>query len=136
MTARITKSERLARRRLVYHLWRASEDQLPLTEIRAEAPEAWHIIEADLDCAEPKEKVTLYLDRSVARCFRAMGKGYQARINRILATWMEMKAAGLMEVEAALSKRRQEVVRAEQDGGAGPRVGWGEIVEEWPEGEA
>ena len=57
--AQITKSEKLARRRLIYHLWVASEDQPPIREIREEVPDAWHMIEADLDCFAPKLKMTL-----------------------------------------------------------------------------
>ncbi|MEE4188575.1 MAG: hypothetical protein V2I76_09050, partial [Roseobacter sp.] len=57
----MTKTERTARHRLLYHLWRADADDLPLTHLRAEVPEAWHMIEADIDCFEPKEKMTLYL---------------------------------------------------------------------------
>ena len=108
----MTKTERLARRRLIYHLWLADEDILPLTEIRAEVPLAWHMIEADVDCFEAKRKVSLYLDKSVAAMFQAMGKGYQARINRILNTWLQMKMAGLMEEDAALAARRKDVLAA------------------------
>ncbi|MGD1882242.1 MAG: BrnA antitoxin family protein [Paracoccaceae bacterium] len=61
---------------------------------------------------EPKEKVTLYLDRSVARSFKAMGKGYQSRINRLLQTWLQMKAAGMIEVEKAMLDRQREVNKA------------------------
>ncbi|WP_348540471.1 BrnA antitoxin family protein [Shimia sp. R9_3] len=51
---------------------------------------------------ERKEKVTLYLDKSVARFYRAMGKGYQARINRLLATWAQMKIAEELHIDAAM----------------------------------
>ena len=64
--AQISKSEKLARRRLVYHLWLASEDRVPMYEVREEVPDAWHMIEADIDCHAPKQKVTLYLDAPVA----------------------------------------------------------------------
>ena len=124
----MTKSEKLARERLIYHMWRADSDQLPLHKLRAEAPEAWHMIEADIDCFEPKEKVTLYLDRSVAKLFRAMGKGYQARINRILDTWLAMKMAGLMEEETALANRRARLMAEEE--ATGRRPGWGAGLEE------
>lgn len=56
---------------------------------------------------EKKEKVTLYLDRSVARCFRGMGRGYQARINQLLRTWMQMKIAREVEIDEALNERRR-----------------------------
>ncbi|MBD3665888.1 BrnA antitoxin family protein [Sulfitobacter aestuariivivens] len=102
----VTKTQRIARERLIYHLWLAEIDyDLDDQALRAEVPDAWHTIEADLDCHEPKVKVSLYLDRSVARVFRAMGQGYQARINRILATWLQHRAAGLQERERKLVDR-------------------------------
>ncbi len=58
---------------------------------RDEVPEAWETLELDLDVEAPKEKVTLYLDRTVVRMFKGMGKGYQARINRILELWLQLK---------------------------------------------
>ena len=73
--------------------------------LREEVPEAWHTLEADLDVWEPKEKVTLYVETSVARFYRAMGHGYQARINRILATWAQMKIAGEVRLDEALARR-------------------------------
>lgn len=123
----MTKSERLARRRLMYHLWLQDEDSLPLSEIRAEIPDAWHTVEADIDCYEPKQKLTLYLDQSVARLFKGMGKGYQARINRILQLWLQMKMAGLVEESAGLIERRQQVLAREKR--TGERPGWGPMVE-------
>lgn len=133
MTYRMTKTERLARRRVIWNLWRASEDIVPLDEIRAEVPEAWHSIVEDLDCSEPKDKLTLYLDRSVAKAFRAMGKGYQARINRILLTWLQLKAAGMLETEAYLGRRQGAALAHERAHPADAHPGWGEVVEDWPQ---
>ncbi len=136
MTYRLTKTERLARRRMIWNLWRASEDELPLEEIRAEVPDAWHTIVEDIDCYEPKEKVTLYLDRSVARTFKAMGRGYQGRINRILMTWLQMKAARMLETEDRLTRRLGEVLDKEKSHPAEDRPGWSEMLDSWPmEGE-
>lgn len=80
-------------------------DDLMSERIRREVPEAWHTLEADLDVEEPKEKVTLYLDRSVARVFRAMGKGWQGRVNRLLACWVHLQAAGLLERDRMMRER-------------------------------
>jgi uncharacterized protein (DUF4415 family) len=104
MAYRLSKTERIARGRLLQHLWEARADALE-ENLAAEVPEAWHTLEADLDVVERKVKVTLYLDASVARVFRAMGVGYQARINRILATWVQMKIAGLMRERAEIERR-------------------------------
>lgn len=134
---KLTKAERLSRRRLIWNLWRAGEDDVPLDEVRDEAPDAWHTIIEDIDCYEPKQKLTLYLDGSVVKAFRAMGKGYQGRINRILSTWLAMKMANLMDTEAALQKRMHETLRYEKTYPEGTkRPGWGPMVDDFPQGEA
>ena len=40
-----------------------------------------------VDLPEPKEQVTLRLDRDVLRWFRANGRGYQTRINAVLRSY-------------------------------------------------
>lgn len=103
--ARMTKTERIARDGLMKNLIQLHRDGWIGRAIADEVPEAWHTLEADLDVDEPKEKVTLYLDRSVARFYRAMGRGYQRRINRLLATWAQMKIAGEVKLEERLRER-------------------------------
>ena len=103
--ARMTKTEARARDMLMRDLIHLSrEDWVPAT-LAETVPEAWHTLEADLDVEEAKQKVTLYLDRSVVRFYRAMGRGYQARINRLLATWAQMKIAGEVQLDEHLKKR-------------------------------
>ena len=63
----------------------------------------------DVPVSEKKEKVTLYLDASVLRFYRAQGRGYQARINRLLATYAHMKVAREVQMEAALIRRIEEM---------------------------
>lgn len=99
---RLTKSQRLAQDRLFRYAWEQSRDYLDMGMIRDMVPEAWHTLEQDIDVDEKKEKITLYLDHSVARFYRAMGLGYQARINRLLATWAQMKIADLLDAERPL----------------------------------
>ena len=112
MTHRVTKTERIAKERFTYHMWRlAGEMDLTDYDSRAHVPDAWHCIEQDIDCEEPKVKVTLYLDRSVARCFKAMGKGYQARINRLLQTWLQLRASGMLETDRVLRERMTKAHR-------------------------
>ena len=82
------KTKRIARDRL-YRLmfdWSIEDDFHFLQTARRHVPEAWHVLEMDIDVEEPKQKVTLYLNRSVVRMFQQMGKGYHARINRVLET--------------------------------------------------
>lgn len=103
--ARRTKTERLARDRLMRDLIHLSRDSWIPATLEEVVPEAWHTLEVDLDVEEPREKVTLYLDRSVARFYRGMGQGYQARINRLLRTWAQMKIAGEVRLDEYLARR-------------------------------
>ena len=109
MATKLTKQDRIALERLKYHTWLLDLDDWDADQaLYALTPSAWHTLAADVDCVEPKEKVTLYLDKSVARSFKAMGKGYQARINRLLQTWLAMKAAGRLEVAERVRAHRAE----------------------------
>ena len=95
------KTKRIARDRL-YRLmfdWSIEDDFHFLQTARRHVPEAWHVLEMDIDVEEPKQKVTLYLNRSVVRMFQQMGKGYHARINRVLETWVQMKIAEMKAIE-------------------------------------
>jgi len=115
MTRALTKTERIAREKLFRHLWEDRQESLS-EEMRERVPDAWHTLEMDLDVEEEKVKVTLYLDTSVAKFYRAMGKGYQGRINRILGTWAQMKIGGFMESERVFRERMRSVMGLE-----GPR---------------
>lgn len=103
--ARMSKTERLARDRLMRDLIHLSRDDWIDATLAEAVPDAWHTLEADLEVEEPREKVTLYLDRSVARFYRAMGRGYHARINRLLRTWAQMKIAGEVRLDDYLARR-------------------------------
>lgn len=102
--------------------------------VREEVPDEWHMLEFDYAVSEKKEKVTLYLDRSVARCFKAMGKGYQERINALLRTWMQMKINEYLRVEEKLIERfdrmearleKEEAARKERMGAyTAESLGW------------
>ncbi|SMY05903.1 BrnA antitoxin family protein [Flavimaricola marinus] len=112
MTKSLTKTERIARERLFRHLWEDRKDSLS-EELRERVPDAWHTLERDLDVEEEKVKVTLYLDTSVAKFYRAMGKGYQPRINRILATWAQLKIGGFLESDRKFRERMRSVMGKE-----------------------
>jgi len=102
---RLTKTERIAQDALIKNLIHLQRDTWVTTALREEVPDAWHTLECDLDVWEKKQKVTLYLETSVAKFYRAMGPGYQARINRLLATYAQMKIAGEARVDEFLEKR-------------------------------
>ena len=86
-------------------LMRLSRDKMIARMLSEEIPEEWHMIMHDIPAYEKKEKLTLYLDKSVAKFFKAMVNEYQARINRILATWARMVILEDMELENALRRR-------------------------------
>lgn len=94
-----TKSQRIARQKFGCYMWLAQwEDEIDV-QLRDQVPRAWHRLEHDLDVSEPKMKVTLRLVKSVAKFYRAMGQGYQARINRILATYAQLQIVGALRKE-------------------------------------
>lgn len=100
---RMTKAERMARQGIIRFLQEETLGKSDLSvEMREKVPLAWHTLEHDLDVEEPKIKITLRLDESVAKFYRAMGPGYQARINRILALWANMKIAEALRMEEAI----------------------------------
>jgi uncharacterized protein (DUF4415 family) len=116
------KTKRLATQRLRHLLTEANSEDRMVTELEFLVPDAWAMLEADVECREKKEKVTLYLDASVAKFFRAMGTGYQARINRLLALYAQAKIAEsrwfedafFRELDAAHREREAEA-RAEEE---------------------
>ena len=123
MTRKLTKTARIARQKAFYNFSVEGPlfGEFLAEEVRAKVPRAWHTIERDIDVEEPKEKVTLYLDRSVAQCFRAMGKGWQGRVNWLLRTWLHMKTGELLELEKFAHEMAVEALTAERDVVAGKK---------------
>lgn len=61
-------------------------------------PPAWDLIWKDKDRRDAKRtRITIALDADVVRFFKAMGEGYQARINRVLRAYMHYRLAGIIE---------------------------------------
>ena len=87
------KAKKLAEARWHHLMAQMGNDPLTFESLKDKVPDEWWTLEMDFECTGPKDKVTLYLDRAVARMFRAMGQGYQARINRILELWLQMQIA-------------------------------------------
>ncbi len=83
----------LARRRFDHAVQALQDDEMRVERMRELAPDAWAMLEADVPCAEKKAKVTLYLDEPTAKFFRAMGPGYQERINRLLTLYAQARIA-------------------------------------------
>lgn len=58
-------------------------------------PSDWNQIARNKGQAE-KERLTLRVDGDVVRFFRKFGRGYQQRMNDVLAAWMHGRLAGLI----------------------------------------
>lgn len=86
-----SRTARLARTRLARHLQGFDDDEKIWWHVQRKVPEAWATLAEDIDSPEPRRKVTLRLDDSVVRFFRALGPGYQAHMNRVLATYAQMQ---------------------------------------------
>ena len=109
MAYRMTKTERIARRGYYRDLYVLKNLERPdYDELRRELPEEWHMLAEDVDLTEEKVKVTLYLDKSVARTFRGMGKGHQSMMNRVLRTYLQAGMAGFLERDRRRLKRRMD----------------------------
>ena len=111
------KTRRLAEARFYQLLFMENmmnSDTAFLDVAEKQVPEAWHSLEMDIEAEGPKEKVTLYLDARIIAVFRKMGKGYQARINRILETWLQMRMAEKPALQKRLMERVMEA-RADKD---------------------
>ena len=55
-------------------LMRLSQDKMIARMLSEEIPEEWHMIMHDIPAYEKKEKLTLYLDKSVAKLFQSHGE--------------------------------------------------------------
>ncbi|MEO1238346.1 MAG: BrnA antitoxin family protein [Pseudomonadota bacterium] len=101
------KTQRLAEQRLKRLLLELYDETMP-SEAEWTIPEAWATLEQDIDVEEKKVKITIRLDESVVKFFRTMGVGYQARMNRVLATYAQMKIAEVRWYEGAMSDARRQ----------------------------
>ncbi|MBY8978193.1 BrnA antitoxin family protein [Rhodobacteraceae bacterium NNCM2] len=60
-------------------------------------PREWHHMEKTAPCTTPKHKLTLSLDKDVVKFYRGLGRGYQARMNSILRSYMHARIAKIIE---------------------------------------
>lgn len=93
------------REQLLRDMMRLNEDRMIHSLAEDLIPPDWHTLTWDLETCPKKEKITLYLDQPVARFFRAMGTGYQMRINRLLGSYMRLQIHQYFELEKQLEDR-------------------------------
>ena len=76
--------------------WSQLVDELEIQEIEFERfkrsrsliPPGWHAVESRAPVKPPKTKLSLSLDADMVKWFRALGRGYQPRMNAILRAYM------------------------------------------------
>ncbi|MEM6932218.1 MAG: BrnA antitoxin family protein [Pseudomonadota bacterium] len=71
----------------------ALEKDIRERELRDLIPSEWHSLEEDIPTRPRKQRVTAAIDSDVLCFFRKMGHGYQARMNRVLRTYMLARLA-------------------------------------------
>lgn len=88
-------------------------------------PREWDEIWEDQDRRDPKKvPVTIRLDADVVKFFKAMGEGYQPRINRVLRAFMHYRLAGMIEgPDTTDYVLRPETLLSSDK----PRPGWGAL---------
>ena len=94
----MTKTQRMhwqyavdARRMIEYDLHSVA------TKLRC-LPQEWDEIWEGRDRRDAKKvPITIRLDADVVKFFKAMGEGYQPRINRVLRAFMHYRLAGILE---------------------------------------
>ncbi|SER73690.1 BrnA antitoxin of type II toxin-antitoxin system [Tranquillimonas rosea] len=92
---RMTKAERREAGLFFDALQMIEYDLFSHAQARSVVPKEWHQIAADP--SQQKQRITLRLDADIVTYFRAMGSGYQARINRVLSAWMHGRLARMIE---------------------------------------
>ena len=104
-----TKTRQLMIERMLLNLEHLKlEDKLDY-HVQALVPEAWDTLEQDVDVVEKKTKLTVYLDASVAQFYQAMGKGFHGRINRVLATFAQMRIAQVKKLNEMLDEEMAKI---------------------------
>ena len=104
-----SRTRQLQIERTLVNIAHLKEEEVFDYHVQAQVPEAWDTLEQDIDVEEKKTRVTLLLDTSVAKFYRAMGKGYQARINRVLATFAQMRMAQVKRLNEMLDEELAKI---------------------------
>ena len=75
--------------------------------------EDWFEAATFVDPSAEKERISIRLDKDILEFFRAGGRGYQSRINKVLREYM------------AVRRYKEEQRRASEEGGGEEQVGSG-----------
>ena len=101
-------------------------------EMSGRIPPEWHeIVQGRPD--RTKSQVNIGLDEDVLKFFRSLGKGYGARINLVLKSFMHARLAGVLEGPETLNH-----FKTRTDAHAGDKPQFGDVSrdlgEDWDDG--
>lgn len=94
-TVKRTESERRGLYKLSQTLDRLERNLYHAERYADHIPQVWHDIVKQYE--EESERITIRVDKSALKFFRAMGPKYQVRINLVLRAFVQARAAGLLE---------------------------------------
>lgn len=114
----MTKTERVHAHYLMDALRRLEWDMNDEMFRQRRIPPLWHEI-AKAPGRRDKVRVTTMVEEAVLRFFKSMGRGYQERMNDVLAAFMHGRLAGMIE--------GPETPKAVREG---PRPEWGDTERE------
>lgn len=84
-------------------------------------PGRWHQIARERSPGR-KMRITLRVEADVVRFFKSLGEGYQARMNDVLAAWVDGRLAGFIDGAETRDEFRSEWAAEEGK----PDWGWTE----------
>jgi hypothetical protein len=84
-------------------------------------PVDWTVI-AKEGVSPAKTRITARFDADVVKFFRTLGPGYQAKMNRVLKSWMLMRVVGLVEGQES-EEIVEKILRYRDMERARPKVG-------------
>ncbi|WP_224826596.1 BrnA antitoxin family protein [Cognatishimia sp. MH4019] len=121
----MTKAERVKASLMSDAFAMIERDVLAAVVLENGLPDAWHEV-ATQPCHE-KSKVTIRLDSDVVKFFRAMGPGYQTKMNRLLRAWMDGRLAKVIKgPDATDIVLRPDIVAQEARRG----IPWGQMADQ------
>jgi uncharacterized protein (DUF4415 family) len=85
---RRSKPEERSFARMLSELEEQEADFERFKRTRSLVPEGWYSVERRAEIKPKKTKLTLALDADMVKWFRALGRGYQPRMNAILRAYM------------------------------------------------
>ena len=118
-----TRTERLSRLYMMDAMAQTEYDILHGLYTTGRLPDEWHEIAYETGRRKALSKVTIRLETDVVKFFKALGPGYQEKINRVLASFVHARLARMIggPDTSDFVLRPEEVMALAQK-----RRGWGE----------